>query len=163
MICLTSRPGGADVTGKSSIFERLIVRRFFLRKNKLRNAYEYMRKHLHKNRYSEDVIVLNGAAAHDTDRPYFGIFAGLDMHQNPCEQNGVLFSRPFYQSNPLLAQTHSKAPHGLVSHEDHWRPSYFAHNATINLPDSHDSTINCTQSHANTGSVRRWRLSDEAS
>ena len=89
MICLTSRPDGADVTGKSSIFERLIVRRFFLRKNKLRNAYEYMRMHLHKKRYSEDVIVLNDAA-HDTDRPYFGLFAGLDMHQNPCEQNGVI-------------------------------------------------------------------------
>jgi predicted acylesterase/phospholipase RssA len=69
VICLRSRPDGVDVTGKSSLFERLIVRRFFIRKNKLQEAYLYMKKHLHKKRYAEDVIILN-EAAHDLKRTY---------------------------------------------------------------------------------------------
>ncbi|KAL7480569.1 hypothetical protein ACHAW6_011191 [Cyclotella cf. meneghiniana] len=69
VICLRSRPDGVDVTGKSSLFERLIVRRFFIRKNKLQEAYLYMKKHLHKKRYAEDVIILN-EAAHDVKRTY---------------------------------------------------------------------------------------------
>ncbi|EED94788.1 predicted protein [Thalassiosira pseudonana CCMP1335] len=69
VICLRSRPDGVDVTGKTSIFEKLIVRRFFLRKNRLRSAFQYMRKHLHKRRYAEDVIVLN-EAGNDFDRSY---------------------------------------------------------------------------------------------
>eukprot|EP00986_Skeletonema_menzelii_P008287 scaffold3437_cov145-Skeletonema_menzelii.AAC.19 len=69
VIVLRSRPDGVDVTGKTSIFEKLIFRRFFLTKNRLRNIYEYMRKGLHKKRYAEDVIVLNNAA-HDMNRPY---------------------------------------------------------------------------------------------
>lgn len=64
VVVLRTRPDGTDVAGKSSIFERLIVRRFFLRKNKLPNIYKYMRKHLHKRIYSEQVIALN-EAAHD--------------------------------------------------------------------------------------------------
>jgi predicted acylesterase/phospholipase RssA len=69
VIVLRSRPDGVDVTGKTSILEKLIFRRFFLAKNRLRNIYEYMRKGLHKKRYAEDVIVLN-EAAHDMNRPY---------------------------------------------------------------------------------------------
>lgn len=69
VICLRSRPDGVDVTGKSSFFERLIVRRFFLRKNKLKDAYLYMKKHMHKKRYAEDVIILN-EAANDLDREF---------------------------------------------------------------------------------------------
>lgn len=69
VICLRSRPDGVDVTGKSSFFERLIVQRFFLRKNKLKEAYEYMKKHLHKKVYARDVIILN-EAANDTNRKY---------------------------------------------------------------------------------------------
>ena len=69
VICLRSRPDGVDVTGKSSLMERWTVRRFFLRKNNLRGAYEYMRKHLHKKLYAENVIVLN-EAARDVCRPY---------------------------------------------------------------------------------------------
>lgn len=69
VLVLRSRPDGVDVTGKTSIFEKLIFRRFFLRKNSLRNIYEYMRKGLHKKRYAEDVIVLN-EAARDMNRPY---------------------------------------------------------------------------------------------
>lgn len=69
VIVLRSRPDGVDVTGKTSLFEKMIIRRFFLRKNSLRNIYDYMRKALHKKRYAEDVIVLN-EAAHDMSRPY---------------------------------------------------------------------------------------------
>jgi len=69
VIVLRSRPDGVDVTGKTSLFEKMIIRRFFLRKNSLRNIYDYMRKGLHKKRYAEDVIVLN-EAAHDMSRPY---------------------------------------------------------------------------------------------
>lgn len=72
VICLRSRPDGVDVTGKSSIFERMIVRRFLLRKNRLRNAYEYMRKHFHKRLYAEQVLELN-EAANDLNRPYSDI------------------------------------------------------------------------------------------
>lgn len=69
VICLRSRPDGADVTGKSSIFEKLIIRRFLLRKNRLRKAYEYMKRHLHKKRYAEQVIELNDGAR-DMHRPF---------------------------------------------------------------------------------------------
>jgi len=69
VVVLRSRPDGADVTGKSSIFERMIMRRFFLRKNKLENIYKYMRSHRHKKQYAEDVITLNEAAK-DYDRDH---------------------------------------------------------------------------------------------
>lgn len=69
VVCLRSVPDGKDVTGKSSIFERLIVRRFFLRKNRFRKVYEYMIKGFHKRRYAEQVLELNEAAK-DMDRPY---------------------------------------------------------------------------------------------
>ncbi len=69
VICLRSNPDGVDVTGKTSFFEKLILRRFFLRKNNLRNIYRYMRKHLHKKVYAENVIILNQAAK-DMERPY---------------------------------------------------------------------------------------------
>lgn len=69
VICLRSRPDGVDVTGKTSVFEKLIVRRFLLRKNSLRSAYDYMKRQLHKKLYAEQVIELNTAAT-DVDRPY---------------------------------------------------------------------------------------------
>ena len=69
VICLRSRPDGVDVTGKSSIFEKLIIRRFLIRKNHLRKAYEYMKKQYHKKLYAEQVIELN-KSARDTNRPY---------------------------------------------------------------------------------------------
>jgi predicted acylesterase/phospholipase RssA len=67
VLVLRTRADGADVTGKSSLFERLIVKRFFMRKNNLPNMWERMRKHLHKKRYAEDVITLNEAAWDDRD------------------------------------------------------------------------------------------------
>ena len=67
VLVLRTRADGSDVTGKSSLFERLIVKRFFKRKNKLPNIWERMRKHLHKKRYAEDVITLNEEAWDDSD------------------------------------------------------------------------------------------------
>jgi len=69
VICLRSRPDGVDVTGKTSLFEKLIIRRFLMRKNHLRKAYDYMRKQYHKKLYAEQVIELN-EGARDTKRPY---------------------------------------------------------------------------------------------
>lgn len=65
VIVLRTRADGTDVTGKSSLFERLIIKRFFMRKNHLPNMWQRMRKHLHKKRYAEDVITLNEAAWDD--------------------------------------------------------------------------------------------------
>lgn len=64
VVTLRTRPDGVDVTGKSSLFERLIMRRFFLRKNELGSLYEYMRTQQHKKLYASSIIELN-AAAHD--------------------------------------------------------------------------------------------------
>mmetsp|Transcript_4836 Transcript_4836/g.7291 ORF Transcript_4836/g.7291 Transcript_4836/m.7291 type:complete len:583 (-) Transcript_4836:1323-3071(-) len=61
VIVLRSRPDGTDVTGKTSIFEKLIFRRFFRKKNKLRHIYDYMRRHGHKKLYAELVLELNEA------------------------------------------------------------------------------------------------------
>eukprot|EP00522_Entomoneis_paludosa_P005910 CAMPEP_0172459880 /NCGR_PEP_ID=MMETSP1065-20121228/34512_1 /TAXON_ID=265537 /ORGANISM="Amphiprora paludosa, Strain CCMP125" /LENGTH=634 /DNA_ID=CAMNT_0013214725 /DNA_START=62 /DNA_END=1966 /DNA_ORIENTATION=- len=61
-LVIRSRPDGVDVTGKSSFFENLIFRRFFLRKNKLPRMFEFFRKQLHKKLYAQDMIVLNEAA-----------------------------------------------------------------------------------------------------
>ena len=77
VICLRSRPDGVDVTGKSSFFEKLIVKRFFMRKNKLKAAFLYMKNHMHKKRYAEDVIILNEGAKDihrdysDTTKPHY--------------------------------------------------------------------------------------------
>lgn len=69
VICLRSIPDGVDVTGKSSIFAKLIVRRYLMRKNSLKNAYQHMKKHLHKKVYGEQVLELNDGAM-DVNRPY---------------------------------------------------------------------------------------------
>ena len=77
VICLRSRPDGVDVTGKSSFFEKLIVKRFFMRKNKLKAAFLYMKNYMHKKRYAEDVIILNEGAKDihrdysDTTKPHY--------------------------------------------------------------------------------------------
>ena len=87
VLVLRTRPDGADVTGKSSLFERLIVKRFFKRKNNLPNIWEYMRKHLHKKRYAEDVITLNEAAwdVRDSDGH---IIATLDDNRTASRVRG---------------------------------------------------------------------------
>lgn len=69
VIVLRTRPDGTDVTGKSSIFERMIWKRFFQRKNKLHRIYDYMKKGLHKVIYAKDVLALNEMAK-DMDRTY---------------------------------------------------------------------------------------------
>lgn len=52
--------------GNPSLLERLLLRRFFLRKNTLPNIYRRMRRQEHKHLYANDVIVLNDAVNHDT-------------------------------------------------------------------------------------------------
>ncbi|GKY96086.1 hypothetical protein MPSEU_000568700 [Mayamaea pseudoterrestris] len=54
-----TRPDGVDVTGKGGVFERLIFRRFFLRKNWLPRIFNRLKMQLHKKLYAEDVIRLN--------------------------------------------------------------------------------------------------------
>lgn len=76
VLVIRSRPDGRDVTGKSSFFENLIFRRFFLRKNRLPHMYEFFRKQLHKKLYAEDIITLNNDAASvrdpfDTSKPHY--------------------------------------------------------------------------------------------
>ena len=67
VLVVRSRPDGTDVTGKGGFFERLIFRRFFLRKNKFPSVFRYFSKHLHKKVYAEDVLRLNKEAR--TQRP----------------------------------------------------------------------------------------------
>ena len=69
VVVLRTRPDGTDVTGKSSIFERMIFRRFFKRKNNLPRILDYMNKGLHKMLYARDVLALN-EMANDFDRVY---------------------------------------------------------------------------------------------
>jgi len=61
VIVLRSRPDGTDVTGKTSLFEKLIFWRFFKKKNKLDHIYQYMRHHQQKRIYAELVLELNDA------------------------------------------------------------------------------------------------------
>lgn len=61
-IVIRSRPDGTDVTGKGGLFEKLIFRRFFLRKNKLPNMFQRMTRHLHKKLYAKNVIEMNELA-----------------------------------------------------------------------------------------------------
>ncbi|CAJ1969548.1 unnamed protein product [Cylindrotheca closterium] len=65
VIVLRSRADGTDVTGKGGVLERLIFRRFFLRKNKLPNVFQYMSHQLHKKLYAKNIIEMN-EAAHST-------------------------------------------------------------------------------------------------
>ena len=58
---------GVDVTGSGGLFERLIFRRFFVRKNKLPHIFSRLKRQLHKKLYAEDVIILNHCANDDRD------------------------------------------------------------------------------------------------
>jgi len=62
VLVLRSKPDGADVTGKASRFDPLILKRFFLRKNKLPDTFTYLRNKFHKKLYAEQVLELNKAA-----------------------------------------------------------------------------------------------------
>lgn len=75
VVTIRSRPDGVDVTGKASVFERLIFRRFLLRKNRLPHIFKYLKQYLHKKRYGEDVLTLNKFASsrrdhRDTSKPH---------------------------------------------------------------------------------------------
>lgn len=62
VVVVRSRPDGVDVTGKGSVFENLIFRRFFLRKNRLPRIFHRMKRQLHKGQYAKDVLRLNKEA-----------------------------------------------------------------------------------------------------
>eukprot|EP00548_Thalassiothrix_antarctica_P003379 CAMPEP_0194134702 /NCGR_PEP_ID=MMETSP0152-20130528/4773_1 /TAXON_ID=1049557 /ORGANISM="Thalassiothrix antarctica, Strain L6-D1" /LENGTH=571 /DNA_ID=CAMNT_0038830553 /DNA_START=108 /DNA_END=1823 /DNA_ORIENTATION=+ len=62
VVVLRSRPDGTDVTGSPSLLERLIISRFFKRKNKLINIFNHMSRHFHKKIYAKQVLELNDAA-----------------------------------------------------------------------------------------------------
>lgn len=62
VLVIRSRPDGVDVSGKGSWLERLIFRRFFLRKNFLPNIFRLMFQQGHKKVYSKDVLELNEEA-----------------------------------------------------------------------------------------------------
>jgi predicted acylesterase/phospholipase RssA len=68
MIVLRSKPDGGDVIGKGgSLVEKLITKRFFLRKNKLPRIYDRLKKQLHKKLYAKSVLELNEAAREGSD------------------------------------------------------------------------------------------------
>jgi predicted patatin/cPLA2 family phospholipase len=67
VLIVRSRPDGVDVTGKGGIFERLIFRRFFLRKNHLPNIFKRLKMQLHKKVYAEDILRLNKEARSERD------------------------------------------------------------------------------------------------
>lgn len=74
-IVLRTRPDGTDVTGKGGLFEKLIAKRFFQRKNNLSHQYDRMKMHLHKKIYGANIIQLNEAAyslrdCYDTSEPH---------------------------------------------------------------------------------------------
>ena len=73
VIVLRSRPDGTDVTGKTSIFEKLIFWRFFRRKNKLPDIHKYMTTHQQKKVYAEMVIELNEASKGKGDKQMMAI------------------------------------------------------------------------------------------
>jgi predicted acylesterase/phospholipase RssA len=62
VVVLRSRPDGNDVTGKGGVFERLIFRRFFTRKNKLPGVFDRMKRQYHKRLYGMNVLEMNKEA-----------------------------------------------------------------------------------------------------
>lgn len=75
VVVCRSRPDGVDVTGKGGPIERLIFRRFFLRKNRLPRIFDYFNRQLHKKLYAEDILRLNEEAqskrdCFDTTKPH---------------------------------------------------------------------------------------------
>lgn len=76
VVVLRSRPDGTDVTGKGGLFERMIFRRFFMRKNKLPEVFKHMSQQSHKRLYAKNIIKLNERAYStrhymDTSQPHF--------------------------------------------------------------------------------------------
>jgi predicted acylesterase/phospholipase RssA len=67
VLVIRSRPDGTDVTGKGGIFERLIFKRYFTRKNNLPRVFDRVRKQFHKKLYAKNVIELNEDAYSERD------------------------------------------------------------------------------------------------
>ena len=62
VLVLRTRPDGVNVVRRQSIFERLIAWRFFERKMRMPHMYKHMRNQQHRQRYAEDILLLNEAA-----------------------------------------------------------------------------------------------------
>ncbi|TFJ80567.1 hypothetical protein NSK_007994 [Nannochloropsis salina CCMP1776] len=62
VLVLRTRPDGVSVTGKMSLIEKLMYRRFFSRKNELPGIAQWMTQQQHKRIYAEDVLRLNQEA-----------------------------------------------------------------------------------------------------
>ncbi|EOD28321.1 hypothetical protein EMIHUDRAFT_463071 [Emiliania huxleyi CCMP1516] len=62
VLVLRTRPDGVNVVRRQSIFERLIAWRFFERKMRMPHMYKHMRDQQHRQRYAEDILLLNEAA-----------------------------------------------------------------------------------------------------
>lgn len=73
VVVLRSRPDGTDVTGKTSLFEKLIFWRFFKKKNRLDRIYKYMRTHQQKKLYAELVLELNEATRGEGNKSMMAI------------------------------------------------------------------------------------------
>jgi predicted acylesterase/phospholipase RssA len=67
VLVIRSRPDGTDVTGKGGVFERLIFKRYFTRKNNLPGIFDRVKKQFHKKLYAKNVIELNEAAYSERD------------------------------------------------------------------------------------------------
>ncbi|GMH74513.1 hypothetical protein TrRE_jg10165 [Triparma retinervis] len=58
LVCRT-KPDGGNVCGRPSLFERLIVRRFWKRKTGLGRVFKFVSNMRHKKIYAEDILYLN--------------------------------------------------------------------------------------------------------
>jgi predicted acylesterase/phospholipase RssA len=67
VLIIRSRPDGTDVTGKGGVLERLIFKRYFMRKNNLPGIFNRVRRQFHKKLYAKNVIELNEAAYSERD------------------------------------------------------------------------------------------------
>lgn len=75
VVTIRSRPDGKDVTGRGGFVERLIFRRFLLRKNRLPSIFKHLKNQIHKKVYGEAVLELNADANstrlyNDTSAPH---------------------------------------------------------------------------------------------
>lgn len=69
VLVFRTRPDGVSVTAKMGIVEKLIMSRFFGRKQGLPDLVHWMHRQYHKLVYAEDVLILN-AENRNFDEPF---------------------------------------------------------------------------------------------
>ena len=75
VLVLRTRPDGLNIVRRPSITERLVAHRFFARKMRMPHMYRHMRDQKHRQRYAEDILLLNEAvhrSAGDGQTPQSG-------------------------------------------------------------------------------------------